>query len=164
MRATVWLLIIAAAACGPKHVPGQTVEAVATPSEPELRDTAVAVTAEAPPGKGLRQGTIDRSKLAAVLKKGPGAFLSQLEVAPQLQGKRFIGWQLVRLLDRNSPLADVDVAPGDVLVAINGNSVSRPEQLQTLWDSLRKANSLDAVLHRGTTKVQLAFAIEPAVR
>ena len=34
-------------------------------------------------------------------------------------------------LDRNGPLVDVDVVPGDVLLAINGKPLSRPDQLQT---------------------------------
>lgn len=111
----------------------------------------------------MRKGAIERSKLMSVLKQGPGTFLGQLEVSPRLEGKRFIGWQFVQLLDRKSPLADIDLVPGDVLVAVNGNSLSRPDQLQALWDSLRVANSIDAVLWRGNAKVQLAFAVEPAV-
>lgn len=166
MRFSIFVAFLTIVACGPKHVPAQTSDdevGTGTKREPGNAQ-ANEPAAVAPPGKGIRNGTIERAKLIAVLKKGPGAFLSQFEVAPQLEGKRFVGWQLVRLLDRNGPLADVDVAPGDVLVAINGNTVSRPEQLQTLWDSLRVANSLDAVLRRGNAKVQLAFAIEPPTR
>lgn len=163
MRLPVVVTFLSIVACGPKHMPAQSSNEVGVGSQTEPAPTTE-TTVEAPPGKGMRKGTIERAKLLAVLKKGPGAFLGQLEVAPQLEGKRFVGWQLVRLLDRHGPLAEVDVAPGDVLVAINGNSVSRPEHLQTLWDSLGSANSLDAVLRRGSAKVQLAFAIEPPAR
>jgi hypothetical protein len=116
---------------------------------------------EAPPGKGLRSGTIERAKLIAILDGGPGAFLRQLEVTPRMDGNRFIGWQLVQLLDRKGPLVDVDVVPGDVLLAVNGRTISRPDQLQSVWDSLRTANELRAQLWRGDTKLELAFAIEP---
>ena len=118
---------------------------------------------EAPPGKGLRTGTIARAKLLAVLDGGPGAFLRQLEVAPRMDGDRFVGWQLVQLLDRAGPLVDVDVVPGDVLLAVNGKPLARPDQLQTVWDSLRTANSLDAELWRGSAKLSLTFAIDPPV-
>jgi len=117
----------------------------------------------APPGKGLRTGTIARAHLVAVLDAGPGMFLRQLEVAPHLAGDRFIGWQLVQLLDRTGPLHDVDLVPGDVLLAVNGKSVSRPEQLQSLWDSLRTANDVTAQLWRGSQKLELRFAIDPPV-
>jgi len=115
----------------------------------------------APPGKGLRTGTIERARLDAVLDGGPGNFLRQLEVTPRMDGNRFVGWQLVQLIDRTGPLVDVDVAPGDVLLAVNGQPLSRPDQLQTVWDSLRTANELDADLWRGTTKLRLSFTIEP---
>lgn len=166
MRLSILATLFCFIACSPKPIPTQSVndEIGGESSAGAGKSSATAEGAEAPPGQGLRKGTIERQKLFAVLEKGPGAFLSQVEVSAQLEGKRFVGWQLVRLLDRNGPLADVDVAPGDVLVAVNGNSVSKPEQLQTLWDSLRSANSLDAVLRRGGAKVQLAFAITPPAR
>lgn len=118
----------------------------------------------APPGKGLRSGTIERARLIAVLDGGPGAFLRQLEVTPRMDGERFVGWQLVQLLDRTGPLVEVDVAPGDVLLAINGKPLSRPDQLQAVWDSLRTANELDADLWRGADKVRLSFRIDPPAK
>ena len=159
------LLLAVLVACGPKNVPppsfdedlgGSGKPAAAEPPSEAARPIA-------PPGKGLRTGTIERAKLVAVLEGGPGAFLRQLEIAPRLDGQRFVGWQLVQVLDRNGPLIDVDVVPGDVLLAINGKPLSRPDQLQTIWDSLRTANTLDAELWRGNAKFQLEFAIVPAV-
>jgi hypothetical protein len=117
----------------------------------------------APPGKGLRSGTIARDRLVAVLDAGPAQFLRQLEVTPRMNGERFVGWQLVQLLDRAGPLLDVDVVPGDVLLAINGKPLSRPDQLQTIWDSLRTANLVQAQMRRGEAKFTLDFAIEPPV-
>jgi S1-C subfamily serine protease len=118
----------------------------------------------APPGKGLRAGTIGRARLLAVLDAGPGSFLRQLEVAPRLTGETFVGWQLVQLIDRGGPLHDVDLVPGDVLLAINGKPLSRPEQLQTVWDSLRTANEVVAQMWRGDQKLELRFTIDPPIR
>jgi type II secretory pathway component PulC len=126
-------------------------------------EPAYAQRAVAPPGKGLRTGTIARAHLVAVLDAGPAMFLRQLEVAPRLAGDRFIGWQLVQLLDRTGPLHDVDLTPGDVLLAINGKPLSRPEQLQALWDSLRTANEVAAQISRGDMKLELHFTIDPPV-
>lgn len=164
MRALLCCLLLAA--CGPKVAPTGTAFEEDLESS-HTHTTAPAETAEirpeAPPGKGLRTGTIERAKLITVLDGGPGTFLRQMEVTPRMDGERFVGWQLVQLIDKSGPLYDVDVAPGDVLLAINGQSISRPDQLQTIWDSLRTANEVRAQLWRGDGKLELAFAIEPKV-
>jgi hypothetical protein len=159
-------LLFAVGACGPKVAPKDTVFDEELPKEHASAPAAEPVAVErpeAPPGKGLRSGTIERAQLIAVLDGGPGNFLRQLEVTPRMDGERFVGWQLVQLLDKTGPLHDVDVVPGDVLLAVNGKALSRPDQLQTVWDSLRTANELRAQLWRGSAKLELAFAIEPKV-
>jgi hypothetical protein len=161
------VLLAALVACAPK------VSTLPPSFDEDLGDsTPVPTTPEpltneqrpvAAPGKGLRGGTIARDRLVAVLDAGPAQFLRQLEVTPRMSGERFVGWQLVQLLDHTGPLHDVDVVPGDVLLAINGKPLSRPDQLQTIWDSLRTANTVQAQLWRGDAKFTLEFAIEPAV-
>lgn len=116
---------------------------------------------EAPKGKGVRRGTIARAALLATLDAGPGTFLRQLEVTPQKRGDAFVGWQLVQFLDAKTPLLAVDLAPGDVLLSINHQTLARPDQFQALWDSLRTADTLTAELWRGDGKFELAFAIDP---
>lgn len=167
------LFVLAIAACGPAPSPRGPTDNVddldardRTTAAPEAAVAPVAddQRAVAPPGKGLRTGTIERAHLVAVLDAGPGTFLRQLEVAPRLSGKQFVGWQLVQLLDHGGPLRDVDLVPGDVLLAINGRPLSRPEQLQVVWDSLRTANEVSAQLWRGDRKLELHFTVEPAVK
>ncbi len=166
MRAALALVLVCA--CGPKVDPQEPSYdedlAENAPVEPAEPAPAEVVRPEAPVGKGLRSGTIERARLLAVLDGGPGQFLRQLEVTPRMDGDRFVGWQLVQVLDREGPLVDVDVAPGDVLLAINGKPLSRPDQLQAIWDSLRSANEVRAQLWRGDGKLELAFAVEPKVQ
>lgn len=160
------LLAAAICACAPRVSPSPP------PADLDLEPRRVAdvppgdplLAAErpvAPPGKGLRTGTIARDRLLAVLDAGPPSFLRQLEVTPRMSGDRFLGWELVQVVDPQSPLYDVDVAPGDVLLSINGQPISRPDQLQLVWDSLRTASAVTAQLWRGDAKLELAFAIEP---
>jgi hypothetical protein len=163
-------LAAALAACGPKVAPPPVAadldlapRAAGDPPPREPSPPPPPARPVAPPGKGLRSGTIARVRLLAVLDAGPPAFLRQLEVAPRMSGDRFVGWELVQLVDREGPLADVDVAPGDVLLSVNGRPVSRPDELQLVWDSLRTANELTAQLWRGDTQLVLAFAIEPRI-
>ena len=175
MRALAFSLLFA---CGPKvSTSGSTfnedlrAEPVASSEQAQAKvetDAPRPTTASTPacgqaPAHGVRTGTIDRAHLVEVLDKGPGMFLRQFEVAPRLEGNRFVGWQLVQLLDTTGPLANLDVAPCDVLFAINGKPLSKPDQLQELWDSLRGSNEVVAQLWRGTTKLELRFAIEPKV-
>src|SRR5262245_6714776 len=156
---------ISAAGCGSKVAPRPlTYDEDLGPNTqpPPAADPAVtAPRPVAPPGKGMRTGTIPRDRLVAVLNAGPSQFLRQLEVTAKMSGERFVGWELVQLLDRQSPLFDVDLVPGDVLLAVNGKPVSRPDQLQALWDSLRTANEVTAQLWRGEAQLTLAFAVEP---
>ena len=167
MRALLASLVFVIA-CGPKVAPKTSAF-----DEEELAEKPVAnaepaatevVRPEAPVGPGVRTGTIERAHLIAVLDQGPGAFLRQLEVTPRMDGNRFVGWQLVQLIDPASPLRGVDVMREDVLLAVNGKPISRPDQLQAVWDSLRTANEVRALVWRGDAKLELAFAIEPPIQ
>lgn len=142
----------------PESAAAGTPSAATAPAAP-----APATRPAPPPGKGLRSGTIARARLAAVLEAGPGMFLRQFEVAPRMAGDRFVGWRLVQLIDHSGPLHDVDLVPGDVLLAVNGKPVARPEQVSVLWDSLRTANEVTAQLSRGDRPLELRFTIDPAV-
>ena len=163
MRAV--LLAVLIAACGPKvSTQPPTFDEDLGAREPAAAPPTDELTMErpvAPPGKGLRSGTIPRAQLVAVLDAGPAAFLRQFEVNAKLAGQRFVGWELVQLVGEDNPLYDVDLAPGDVLLTINGKTISRPDQLQTVWGELRAANEVVAELWRGQTKLTLAFTVEP---
>jgi S1-C subfamily serine protease len=168
------LAVLVHAACGSKgsmapRAPDDDLDRELAPrpqpaaAAPAAAASPAAAPTATPSGKALRTGTIARARLVAVLDAGPGTFLRQLEVAPRMAGDRFVGWQLVQLLDRSGPLRDVDLAPGDVLLAVNGKPVARPEQLQVLWDSLRTANEVSARLRRGEQPLELRFTVEPPV-
>ena len=165
--ASLALAALAHGACGPavsnlpRTLDDEAEAPKAAPATPAPEHVAPLPAAHA--GKALRAGTIARDRLIAVLDAGPGMFLRQLEVAPRMAGDRIVGWQLVQLIDPGGPLGDVDVAPGDVLLAINGKPLERPDELQTLWDSLRTANELKAQLSRGDARLELRFTIAPPV-
>jgi hypothetical protein len=113
----------------------------------------------APAGRGVRTGSLTRAQLTAVLDAGPAPFLQQLEVNAKLAGDRFVGWELVQVLDRRSALATLDLAPGDVLLAINGKPVAKPDQFSALWESLRTAPAIEALLWRGKDQFKIRFTV-----
>lgn len=167
MRGVLLVALLAAAACAPKAPQTKAFDDdLAAPKAqqqaPEsLAEPPTEARAEAPTAPGARTGTIDRAHLVAMLDKGPAEFLHQIEVAPHMDGQKFVGWQLVQLIDAHGALGGVDVVPGDVLLAVNGRQLVRPDQLMELWDSLRTANEVVAEVWRGRDKLELRFAIEP---
>nr|HEX4317190.1 hypothetical protein [Kofleriaceae bacterium] len=163
------LLVALLAACTPKTPQGKAFDDdLAGPrtdhgeqAPQSLAEPPTEQRVEAPAAPGVRTGTIDRAHLLAMLDKGPAEFLHQIEVSPRMDGEKFVGWQLVQVLEKNGSLGGVDVAPGDVLLAVNGRQLVRPDQLMELWDSLRTANEVVAEMWRGRDKLELRFAIEP---
>jgi hypothetical protein len=163
MRAALLALLVA---CGPKvSTKPPTYDedfGAQKTTAPTVPDELTMERAVAPPGKGLRAGTIPRDRLIAVLDAGPGTFLRQFEVTAKMSGERFVGWELVQLVGATgNPLYDIDLVPGDVLLTINGKTIARPDQLQTIWDGLRTADTVTAQLWRGQAKLTIEFAVEP---
>jgi type II secretory pathway component PulC len=163
MRAALLALVVA---CGPKvSTKPPTFDEDIGNKEPVAAAPVNELTMEravAPPGKGLRSGTIARDRLIAVLDAGPASFLRQFEVTARMSGNRFVGWQLVQLVGTQAnPLYDIDLVPGDILLTINGKAIARPDQLQTVWDGLRTADAVSAQLWRGNAKLTIEFSVEP---
>jgi S1-C subfamily serine protease len=96
-----------------------------------------------------------------VLSAGLGAFWGHVEVKPSLVGGTFRGWRIVALHWENTPLAGVDVVqPGDVVTAVNGQPIERPEQAQACWQSLTVARELRVSYERGDEKRVLVYPID----
>ena len=165
MRPALLALALGLAACGPKvNVEPSPYEeddpragAAEAPAEPTWAELPTA-----PPAPGAREGTVDRAALLPTLDAGPPALLRHLEVAAELDGQRFLGWRLVAIDPSFTRFEGVDLQPGDVLVAVNGQSVARPDQLQSVWDGLRSADAIVADLRRGDGKLQLRWTITGA--
>jgi hypothetical protein len=105
-----------------------------------------------------RTGTIERAELDRVLEAGPGRLLARVRVKANVTGKRFNGWEVVRV-----PWQAVDLLAGDVVLAVNGRTLEHPLELKVLWDDLRKANAIAVDVDRKGEKFALTFDIVPAV-
>jgi hypothetical protein len=151
------------AACGPRvHVaePEEDdldlpeTQAVATVKAPTYDQLPIA-----PETPGARTGTISRTVLDAVLDAGPGPLLQHFEVTAETDDDRFLGWRLVAFDPQHRVFEGVDLLPGDVLIAINGSAIARPDQLESLWEALRTASTITADIRRGDTRFQLVWMI-----
>jgi hypothetical protein len=124
--------------------------------EPAATETAAA-PASLPPS--LEAGEIRREALLKVLSAGPGRFLQRVKVARVLDDKgRFAGWQIVKLFPGESDVSSPFV-PGDTLLRVNGQSVERPEQFKSLWDSLALSSELVLTVRRGGQQSDVRYRI-----
>lgn len=153
----------AAAACGPK-VDARSPFDEDDPRAGRLIDAGVPVDAppaDAPEVAKPREGTATRAAVDAVLDASPGALLKGIEVEALRPGGTFAGWQLVRVLRKDSPVAMVDVKPGDVLLGVNGHTLETPQDLSALWAELYRADAIEASLERGGEPFTIRYEITP---
>lgn len=101
---------------------------------------------------------IHRAALDEVLDRGLGAFLSRVGTEASLDGGRFVGFRLVDLRDA-ALFEGVDIHAGDVLVAVNGQAIERPEQAFTAWTGLRVASEITLAVIRDGARYDLRFPI-----
>ena len=137
-----------------------------TPADPSTRatpdDDAPSPGPIAIPGTGARTGTIERGTLKRVLDAGPATFLQWFEIEPVTSGGVFVGWRLVQVLPGGRSLTALDLLPGDVLVAVNGRKMVKPDDLGELWLELYAAPAITVELRRGAETVTIRFAISGA--
>jgi type II secretory pathway component PulC len=136
--------------------------AVTPATEPEPAPAPTATQAAPAPATlpaSLEAGEIRREALLKVISAGPGRFLQRVRVKRVLDDKgRFAGWQLVQVFpgegDVSSPLR-----PGDTLLRVNGQSVERPEQFKSVWDSLALSSELVLTVRRGGQQSDVRYRI-----
>jgi S1-C subfamily serine protease len=116
---------------------------------------------EAAPGAQSRidGGDIPRPVLLAVLSRGVGRFLQHVHAEPHLVGGRFVGWRLVSLFEADPRLQGGALQPGDTVMRVNGQSIERPEQFKSVWDSLGTQSELMLQVQRAGKQTQVRYRI-----
>jgi hypothetical protein len=90
---------------------------------------------------------VSRASLFRLLGTSPGHFFGIVEVEGLGTDEgNLIGWQIVRLPSRTPGWLDVRI--GDVVVAVNGLTVERPEDAQRVYETLRVASEVRIDLTR----------------
>jgi type II secretory pathway component PulC len=147
-------LAVALGACGSSRPPAASAPPSAAPPPPASA-SAGEVAASAAPGK-----TLSRSAVRAVVARGLGAFLQHVEFdeRPVFIGGKFHGFRIAALHD-DSFFRGVDLKPGDVVTAVNGFPIERPEQAESVFESLQVASELRVTYEREGHARELVFAI-----
>src|SRR5262249_43375095 len=100
----------------------------ATPSPakaPLIEEPARAPSPPPPPPPRPARAELTRTALNAALDAGPGAFLAKVRVVAARSAGRFLGWEIEALW----PGAAVGLERGDIVTAVNGRTLERPEAL-----------------------------------
>jgi type II secretory pathway component PulC len=105
-----------------------------TPVEPAPATTSAAMPTPS--------GSIRRSEVRQVMSAGLGTFLQRIsfDEQPVFRDHHFVGFRITEL--KGPGWEGSELRPGDVVTAVNGFSIERPEQAQQAFLSLAVASEL----------------------
>ena len=103
-------------------------------------------------------GALSRQDLLNVLGQSAGDFLRRVEIEHEVDGGRFVGWR-VEALPTSTP-GWLDVQVGDVVTAVNGMPVERPEDAQQIWETLQVASEVRIDLTRDGERRSVRIPVE----
>ena len=115
------------------------------------------VEAPAPPVESGPKDAVARSSVDATLKAGLGKFLAHVEVEPQVDKGKFVGWKIVEL--RGDMWDGVDLKPGDVVTRVNGFKIERDYEANAAFKSLSVASEIRVNVLREGKPLEIRFAI-----
>lgn len=141
--------LAAGAACG-----GSTAPPRAEPSRPVQPAASADVTPPRRPGRLWRRDVME------TLSRGLGDFLTRVELAPLLAGGKFRGWRVVKFRQGDPIWTGVDLAPNDVVTAVNGRPIEHPEQALAAFQSLAVAPELRVAYERDGARREIAYPID----
>lgn len=123
---------LASVACGGSAPPPKAASSGADPT-PTAAPTTTAAVAE-------KTTQLTRSQVRAMIRSGLGVFFQNvaLEDYPVMKDGKFRGFKLKAM----NPSWNIDLAPGDVIVKVNGMPIEHPEEADAALRSLEKAEAL----------------------
>jgi hypothetical protein len=100
---------------------------------------------------------VHRAELDAVLAQGPPWVLSRVDIEEVLDSGKFVGWRM-----RDVPVAwsDVDLRPGDVVMAINSMPLETPDQFFAVWSTLTVASEIRVKYLRDGEERELRIPVD----
>jgi hypothetical protein len=103
-------------------------------------------------------GAVTRPALLDVLGRSAGDFLRLVEVEAELRDGSFEGWRIASLPEGTPSW--LDVQRGDVVTAINGMRVERPDDAQAIWETLQVASEVRIDLTRAGERRSVRIPVE----
>jgi type II secretory pathway component PulC len=157
-----WVVRLAAAAvfvvsCGKTRPPPAEPRSTEPSSTPDAGGTAAVATDGPLPS---RPGRLWRRDVVAAFSRGLGDLLSRVQVEPALGGGKFRGWRVVKLKSGDPLWQGVDLAPGDIVTAVNDRPIERPEQAYAAFQSLVVASELRVTYERAGVRRAIVYPID----
>lgn len=146
MRPSTFLVVALLVGCGGSEPPPET-----------PRPRVAAAEAPPPPSEPQPKEKVARATVDATLKAGLGKFLGNLEVEPQLEKGKFVGWKIVEL--RGTMWEGVDLKVGDVVTRVNGFKIERENEANAAFNSLKVASEIRVSIIRDGAPSEIRFAI-----
>lgn len=112
-------------------------------------------------GAATGGGRLSRKKYAAAIAQGPQRVIASVELEPHMADGQFVGHEIVRFTPDGLLAKCTSLRPGDVLIAINGESLARPTQFMQAWSTLKEARALKVEILRGGQPVVVKWTISP---
>lgn len=150
-RSAWFVCLLVVSACGSD--PG-----LEPPAASETQTAGAEQPAEAPVERVVA-GEIARADLVPILDAGFGRFLQGVDTEPHLDEGAFVGFRLRSLYPADERFQRVDLTSGDTIIAVNGQSIERPEHALRVWNSLRVASELMVEYLRDGERREIRFAI-----
>jgi len=130
-----------------------TLSCAATPKEAAPLDIV-----RKPPKATPRPLVVQRRVLNEVLSRGPGRFLQKMPVQPARIKGSFVGFQVLSLYGGHAAHPQ-GVHIGDVVTAVNGVNIRRPDHLMSVWSNLKKARSIRVDIIRKHRPLRITYRI-----
>lgn len=112
------------------------------------------------PLQRVSRGTLARQDLIEFLDRGPAHLLAQVPVMPVLDdANELLGFRIEAFFPDAPDFHHVDLVRGDLVTAINGLRIERPEHLFDLYQDLRTAPRLQIDVIRKDTLRTLTWEI-----
>jgi type II secretory pathway component PulC len=118
-------------------------------------------TSDRPLVREVNAGVIPRASLQAQLALGIGRFLRQVRTEPAFANGHWKGWRLIALFPNVADVQSGVLRTGDTVTRVNGQSIERPEDFKSLWDSLSSATQLVLDIERDGKASKLRYTITP---
>ena len=141
------------------HILAGRAENAATESR-ELPLLPVTVVEPPPTSAELGEGSIERDELVVYHEGGPHQLLTTVGVEPILTGSEFVGYRIAHISETAGPVLGCGLREGDVVTAVNGTDIGRPEGFMVVWDSLPSTEHLNVDIIRDGEARTLSWLVE----
>jgi hypothetical protein len=122
---------------------------------PEAPTKDTAAEAEVPE-ENVPAGSLARSRVDAVLRKGPPWLLAHVEVEEVLRKGTFIGWRVVSM---PAGWEGSGIKPGDVVTRVNGLGLEKPDDFFSAWTAVAGSKEIRVAYERDGKAEEVAMPI-----